>query len=226
MELHPNTQKQAITRGAEQPWLASPLKGVDRRMLERIGDEVARATTIVRYAPGSYFSPHTHTGGEEFLVLEGVFSDEHGDFPAGTYVRNPVGSAHKPHSEGGCTILVKLWQMPADDQAWVRADTTDPAGYSAVAPGLSVMALHQTDFESVAMWQLDAGASLSRRMFKAGAEFFVVDGAFDSEQGSFARHDWLRLPPGDGTTITSATGARLYVKTGHLDKPLPLPNGG
>ncbi|GAL13613.1 hypothetical protein JCM19233_4618 [Vibrio astriarenae] len=51
--------------------------------LDRVGGEVARATSIVRYKPNSAFSPHTHDGGEEFFVLEGVFSDEHGDYPQG-----------------------------------------------------------------------------------------------------------------------------------------------
>ncbi len=92
-------------------------------MLDRIGDEVARATSIVRYAPKSRFSAHTHGGGEEFLVLEGVFQDEHGDFPAGSYIRNPPTSSHTPGSAPGCTIFVKLWQFDPDDRAHVRIDT-------------------------------------------------------------------------------------------------------
>ena len=68
-------------------WIASPAGGVDRKMLDRIGDEKARATSIVRYAADSAFPEHEHPLGEEFYVLEGVFSDEHGDYPAGTYVQ-------------------------------------------------------------------------------------------------------------------------------------------
>jgi anti-sigma factor ChrR (cupin superfamily) len=90
MELNADFTKRAVVHGAMMPWQASPIPGVERRMLDRVGDEVARATTIVRYAPNSQFSPHTHGGGEEFLVLEGVFQDEHGDYPVGTYVRNPA----------------------------------------------------------------------------------------------------------------------------------------
>jgi len=91
-----------------------PMWGLN--MLDRIGDEVARATTIVRYAPNSHFSSHVHSGGEEFIVLEGVFQDEHGDFPAGSYVRNPPTSSHTPGSEPGCVIFVKLWQYDLDDR--------------------------------------------------------------------------------------------------------------
>jgi anti-sigma factor ChrR (cupin superfamily) len=79
-------------------------------MLDRIGDEVVRATSIVRYAPGSHFSAHTHGGGEEFFVLNGVFQDEHGDYPVGSYVRNPPTSSHVPGSDLGCVIFVKLWR--------------------------------------------------------------------------------------------------------------------
>ena len=103
-------------------WQASPMAGVSRRMLDRIGDEVARATTIVKYEPQSHFSPHVHTGGEEFIVLDGVFQDEHGDFPAGSYIRNPPQSSHTPGSEPGCTIFVKLWQFDLDDRTQVRID--------------------------------------------------------------------------------------------------------
>ena len=76
-------------------------RACERRMLERDGEEVARATSVVRYAPNSSFDPHTHGGGEEFFVLDGVFSDEHGDFGPGTYVRNPPGSRHTPRQRQG-----------------------------------------------------------------------------------------------------------------------------
>src|SRR5918993_663748 len=106
---HDGTQRRL--HPARLPWAPSPMAGVERRMLDRVGGEVARATSIVRYAPGSRFSAHAHGGGEEFLVLEGVFSDEHGDFPTGSYVRNPPTSRHTPGSESGCTLFVKLWQF-------------------------------------------------------------------------------------------------------------------
>jgi anti-sigma factor ChrR (cupin superfamily) len=70
MNLNADFTKRALVHGAALEWKASPMPGVERRMLDRIGDEVARATTIVRYAPGSQFSPHVHGDGEEFLVLE------------------------------------------------------------------------------------------------------------------------------------------------------------
>ena len=124
MQIHADLSKRAVVNSNELPWVESPLVGVQRRMLERDGGEMAtRATTIVRYQPDSYFNAHTHTGGEEYLVLDGIFSDEMGDFHQGMYVRNPVGSKHKPYTRKGTTILVKLQQFDADDQEYVRINT-------------------------------------------------------------------------------------------------------
>ena len=108
MKIHADLTERAVVYTQDLPWVDSPMPGVQRRMLERDGEEVARATSLVRYAPGSAFSAHTHGGGEEFFVLEGTFSDEKGDYPAGTYVRNPVGSSHTPSSGEGCIIMMLL----------------------------------------------------------------------------------------------------------------------
>src|SRR6476661_5079466 len=123
MELNADFSQRVAVHTAGMPWIASPMAGVERRMLDRIGDEVARATSIVRYAAGSRFSPHTHGGGEEFLVLDGVFQDEHGDYPAGSYIRNPPTSRHTPGSAPGCTLMVKLWQFDPEDRVHLRIDT-------------------------------------------------------------------------------------------------------
>ncbi|MDH3695504.1 MAG: cupin domain-containing protein, partial [Gammaproteobacteria bacterium] len=151
MHLNADFSQRALVNSQQQAWFESPLPGVERRMLDRIGDEVARATSIVRYAPGSYFSPHTHSGGEEFLVLEGVFSDEHGDYGPGAYVRNPVGSSHKPFSENGCTIFVKLWQMKKDDQEFVRLNTNAMTWEQSASGDYDVKRLADRSFETVSV---------------------------------------------------------------------------
>lgn len=111
MQINSDFSQRVVILPQQYQFIASPLAGVSRMMLDRAGEEVARATSIVRYAAGSGYSAHTHNGGEEILVLAGVFSDEHGDYPAGTYLRNPPGTSHKPFSADGCTLLVKLWQF-------------------------------------------------------------------------------------------------------------------
>jgi hypothetical protein len=112
-------------------------------MLDRIGDEVAKATSIVRYLPGSKFKTHTHEFGEEIFVLDGVFSDETGDFPAGTYIMNPPGSSHAPHSESGCTLFVKLRHLGSDQLEREVLNTTKATWYQGMVPGLHVMPLMQ-----------------------------------------------------------------------------------
>src|SRR5215470_5625042 len=176
MELNADFSRRAIVHAASLAWTPSPIAGVERRMLDRMGGEVARATSIVRYAPRSRFSPHTHGGGEEFLVLDGVFQDEHGDFPAGSYVRNPPTSSHTPRSEAGCTIFVKLWQFDPDDRAHVRLDTTGLTYSSAPErAGVGVMPLFQDARENVRLerWASDAEIVLPA---PSGLELLVLDG--------------------------------------------------
>ncbi len=116
MQLNDDFSRRAVVHAARMGWTPSPASGVERRMLYRVGEEKARATSIVRYAANSHFPRHEHPGGEEILVLEGVFHDEHGAYPAGAYLRNPPGTGHAPGSEKGCVLFVKLWQFRKDDK--------------------------------------------------------------------------------------------------------------
>lgn len=217
MKLHADFTERVVIRSDDLPWIASPLPGVDRRMLERDGGEVARATSIVRYAPGSAFSAHTHGGGEEYLVLDGVFSDEHGDFKKGMYVRNPVGSSHTPSSEQGCTILVKLRQMDPADQAQFAIDTTSAEGWVAgPQPGLLVLPLHQFATETVRMLRLAPGTRIEPHDHPGGEEIFVLEGSLADEHGRYEQGAWIRNPDGSSHKASSEEGCLLYIKTGHL----------
>ena len=223
MELNSDFSKRAVVHAGKKEWLPSPMKGVDRRMLDRIGDEVARATTIVRYAPGSHFSPHVHTGGEEFLVLEGVFQDEHGDFPAGTYVRNPPTSSHTPRSDEGCTIFVKLWQFDPDDRHQMTIDT-NKADWSADKgrSGVDTLALYSDDRENVSMerWQPNQQVGLDS---PNGLEVLVVSGSFSENGENYENQSWLRLPKGSSTIATAGPdGCKVWIKRNHLREP-PAP---
>ncbi|NVJ99199.1 MAG: cupin domain-containing protein [Alphaproteobacteria bacterium] len=223
MQIHADRSLPAFVKSNELEWIPSPLKGVSRRMLERDGGEVARATSIVNYAPGSSFSEHTHSGGEEFLVLDGTFSDEHGDFPEGTYVRNPVGSSHTPYSTEGCTILVKLWQMPPSDQEWVRTNIFDDGLFDERKAGLSVLPLHENDVETIEIWKLAAGVEVPEKAYKGGIEVFVVSGEVSAGTIAMTTHDWIRVPSGEVFNAKAKSAAMLLVKHGHLDKVIPLP---
>lgn len=214
MELNSDFSARALVHSDKIDWLPSPMKGVDRRMLDRIGGEVARATTIVWYAPGSKFSAHTHTGGEEFIVLDGVFQDEHGDYPEGTYVRNPPTTAHTPGSEPGCTIFVKLWQFDMEDRNQFRKTMANEL--AAPVDGVASATLHKDERETVSYHNLDAGATLSLEA-KGGIELLMIKGTARSGADMLARNDWLRLPEGESLAMTAGPdGAKVWIKSGHL----------
>lgn len=214
MQINADFDEAALVHSAEAPWVASPMPGVDRRMLDRIGDEVARATTIVRYAPGSAFSAHTHTGGEEFIVLEGVFQDEHGDYPVGTYVRNPPTTRHTPRSELGCTIFVKLWQFDMADRTQFRKDMNAELG--AAENGVAIANLHQDSRETVTYRIAEPDSYLGIKA-EGGIEILVLDGSLTSGSETLRAGSWLRLP--DGAPLNAKAGrdgVKLWAKTGHL----------
>ncbi|WP_170603419.1 cupin domain-containing protein [Ruegeria arenilitoris] len=215
MRVNADFNKRTLVRFNENEWVASPMPGVERKMLDRIGEEVARATTIVRFAPGSAFSAHTHDGGEEYLVLDGTFQDEDGDFPAGSYVRNPPTSSHTPAAQDGATILVKLHQFDPTDRTQVQIDTGN-AGWIETEEGVSKLPLHTDVRETVAMEHWDAG-TVRTLDASGGLEIFVIDGSLNEGGDTLSRWDWLRLPVGASfEATTGAEGARVWVKTGHL----------
>jgi quercetin dioxygenase-like cupin family protein len=217
MKLHADFTQRVVLHGAQMPWIDSPAPGVQRRMLDRIGDEVARATSFVRYAPGSQFAPHTHGGGEEFIVLEGVFSDEHGDYPAGSYIRNPPTTRHSPRSAPGCVIFVKLWQFDPDDRTPVVIDMHKIGRVrDASRPGIDVTPLFEDARETVELLTLQPRARLEQAL-PDGAELLVLDGSLAESGDELAAMSWLRLPCGARVEATAgAQGARVWAKTRHL----------
>lgn len=219
MELNADFSQRVVVHSDQLEWNASPMPGVDRRMLDRIGGEVARATTIVRYAPKSKFSAHTHSGGEEFIVLDGVFQDEHGDFPAGSYVRNPPTTSHTPGSEPGCTIFVKLWQFDMEDRNQFRKNMVDEL--ASPVDGVATAQLHQDDRETVTYSHVDEGAALNMSD-TGGIEMLVIAGSLTEGGETLGKGAWLRLPEGLSlSAVAGADGAKVWVKAGHLPHAKP-----
>ncbi len=217
MKLNADFSARAAVHTARCDWVPSPMPGVERRMLDRVGEEVARATSIVRYAPGSHFSAHWHGGGEEFLVLEGVFQDEHGDYPTGSYIRNPPTSAHTPGSTTGCTLFVKLWQFAPEDRTYVRIDTGKMPFFAAPGrAGVEVMPLFEDEDEYVRLerWAPKACVSLAN---PGGLELLVLAGGFASGGEHFEPQSWLRLPVGSALEAqVDPGGCKVWMKSGHL----------
>ncbi len=217
MDLNADFSQRVLIHGDSVPWVPSPTIGVDRRMLDRIGGEVARATSIVRYARGSSFPSHTHDGGEEFIVLDGVFQDEHGDYPAGTYIRNPPTTQHSPRSEAGCTIFVKLWQFDLTDRMAVTINMNEPIPVGAPdRPGVTVLRLFKDARETVQLETWAPGTACFMDV-PGGAELLVLDGSCCESGDSLRALSWLRIPvDGRIDAIAGEQGTRVWIKTGGM----------
>ncbi len=218
MRINADFTQRAVIRPDDYEWIDSPMPGVERMMLDRIGDEVARATSLVRYAPNSTFSPHVHSGGEEFLVLEGEFGDEHQAYPAGTYVRNPIGTQHTPRvGKQGCVILVKLHQFDIADDTPVVINTGAAEWPAETAPGISMLPLHEFQDEHVFLLRVAPNSPSQEHTHHGGEEVLVLEGSFSDEFGAYPAGTWLRNPDQSShSAFTGDEGALLYVKIGHL----------
>lgn len=213
--LNMNFAERVVIKTTALPWQASPMPGVQRKPLSRGGEESGHTTSLVAYAAGSLFRPHSHPGGEEILVLDGVFSDEHGDYGPGSYLRNPPGSQHAPFSRDGCTLFVKLHQFAASDQATVRVDTRNSEWLPGHA-GLQVMPLHSFEGEHTALVRWPAGAVFLPHRHFGGEEILVLSGTFCDEFGEYPALTWLRNPHLSQHTPFVHEETVILVKTGHL----------
>ena len=210
MLLNDDLSVRTVVHAAGLEWVPSPTPGIDRRMLFRVGAEKARATSIVRYASDSRFPYHRHPGGEEILVIDGTFRDETGEFPAGSYIRNPPGTGHAPGSDQGCVIFVKLWQFRVDDQERV-VRLPGEANASAVT-------LFDNGYEHVGLREWQAGMPIEIEN-REGLELLVVSGSFSDAHEDFRELSWLRLPGGRNLSATAgAQGAHVWFKAGRLQQ--------
>lgn len=215
MLINADFSRPACVSPAQYRWTASPQGGVERVLLDRVGAEQARATSLVRYAPDSRFPRHAHPGGEEILVLSGTFSDDGGDYPEGWYLRNPPGSSHRPHSAAGAMIFVKLRQMAATERDRVRIDTRDASRWRH-AGGRAQCSLFHDDRETVSLLRLAPGLPLLTPD-AGGAEVLVLAGALTGDGWLLEQGSWLRQPCGTSLALVAgAQGATVYLKTGHL----------
>ena len=213
--LNMNFDKAVVIQTADMEWEASPMAGVWRKPLAREAAEHGHTTSVVRFDADSFFSAHPHPHGEEILVLEGVFSDEHRDYPAGTYIRNPPGSEHTPFSKQGCVLLVKLDQFAADDDARVFIDTHSRDWFPA-EDDLMVMPLHYYDTEMVALYKWPANCRIPAQQHFGGEEIFVLSGMLQDEYGSYPQGTWIRSPNNSEHSRFVEEETVAWVKTGHL----------
>ena len=207
--------KRLVIETNQQQWQQSPAAGVWRKPLEREAKESGHTTSIVQYEAGSAFSSHSHPLGEEIFVLEGVFSDEFGNYPAGTYIRNPPGSSHAPFSEKGCILLVKLNQFNSQDSSQVRINTHKAPWRTGIG-GLEVMPLHEFEHEHVALVKWPKNEVFQPHKHFGGEEIFVLSGTFCDEHGHYPTGSWIRSPHMSEHHPFVEQETIILVKTGHL----------
>ena len=224
--LNSDISKRVTIKTSEVEWQPSPVDGVWRKRLERTGSpEQGRVTSIVRFDPGAEFPAHDHPDGEEILVLDGVFSDEHGDYPKGTFLLNPEGFRHTPFSRDGCVLFVKLRQYPGTDRRHVVVDTGGPEWLAEGEEGRAVKKLYDEEGfpENIRLTRLSAGTRIDLHDHPGGNEMFVLEGSIEDEYGLTVPGDWVRQPAGSEHAPWTDDGVILYVKDGHLQqRPDPV----
>jgi len=216
VQIHADETERCVVNSEQLPWIASPQAQVQRRLLARDGGEVARATSIVRYAPGARFAEHVHALGEEILVLEGTLSDEAGDYGPGSYLKNPPGSSHAPFSVEGCTLFVKLRHLQPQDSAQVVVDTRQARWRQGMVAGLTVLPLSEFGTTHTALVRWAPGTFFNPHRHYGGEEIFVVEGVFEDEHGRYPQGCWIRSPHLSQHQPFSREGCLIWVKTGHL----------
>jgi anti-sigma factor ChrR (cupin superfamily) len=216
IQLHHDLSQRAVVKSSELEWHASPTPGVDRRMIERDGAELARATSIVRYAAGMQFPSHVHGLGEEIVVLGGDLYDEHGSYTVGTYLKNPAGSSHAPATHSGCLLFVKLRHLDPADTERVTVSTHSAMWHPGLVPGLAVLPLSSFGTQSTALVRWAPNTFFNPHRHYGGEEIFVIDGVFEDEHGRYEAGTWIRSPHMSLHKPFSREGCTILVKTGYL----------
>ncbi|MBO1519377.1 cupin domain-containing protein [Oceanisphaera pacifica] len=213
--LNMNFNQSIAIHNQADNWQASPANGVWRYPLEREQAESGHVTSLVRFDANSYFPEHLHPLGEEFWVLEGTFSDESGDYPAGSYVRNPPGSRHRSFTRDGCMIFVKLNQFSAQDNQWVKV-LPESSQWQRSLQGYQCLPLHSFDGVHTCVLHFTQAGVLPVDGYKNGLEILVLAGSVTEGDKTYPRLSWLRFAPSNRPHLQLAPHTQLWVRSGHL----------
>lgn len=216
--LNADFSQAVVMKTAAMDWQASPSPTVWRKRLDLSGPkEAGRVTSVVRYDAGSSFHAHPHPDGEEIFVLDGVFSDESGGYPAGSFLLNPEGFEHAPFSKEGCILFVKLRQYVGLERTHLTVNTLAEPWHD-LGGGVSRLVLYdeQSYPERIQMVRLEAESQMMTPADSKGAEVFLLSGTLVDVNGRYETGDWLRWPAHEARALTAKTPVILYLKTGHF----------
>lgn len=219
-DINAKLSEHVVVHTQEMQWEASPSGTVWRKPLYREGGEFGPVTSIVKYDAGGNFRTHFHPQGEEIFVLEGEFCDEHGRYPAGSYLLNPDGTQHAPFSDIGCTLLVRLRQYDGKDRKQLKLDTTTMQWKQGMVEGLTVLPLYRQpqypENMSLVRWEPDT--YFPEHTHPGGEEIFVLEGTFEDDYGIYPKGTWIRSPHLSKHRPYSKNGCLIYVRVGGLTK--------
>jgi anti-sigma factor ChrR (cupin superfamily) len=215
-KIHHNCLTRAAVLSTSLTWHQTSFTGIGFGCFESDSEVQEHPVTLLtRFAPGGFFPLHGHPGGEEILVLQGNFADETGVHPPGTYMLNPEGFIHRPYSDEGCLTFVKLRQHGGKARQQVKTNIYESSWQTSPIPQIEKKVLYeQTGFpEKVWIERWQPGTALSNVVNSEVKEIFVIEGTWSDELGSYPVGSWLRYPPNQTYSPSSATGCLVYVKT-------------
>ena len=217
-DINADLNQQVVIDTANMEWQPSPSGTVWRKPLYREGGEFGPVTSIVKYDAGGKFRTHSHPQGEEIFVLEGEFCDDHGRYPAGTYLLNPDGTQHAPYSDQGCILLVRLRQYDGEDRKQVLINTNETSWHQGIVEGLTVLPLYsQMDYpENMALVRWQPETYFPQHTHPGGEEIFVIEGTFEDDHGVYPQGTWIRSPHMSIHRPYSKEGCLIYVRVGGL----------
>ena len=219
-DINADLSQHVVVNTQQMQWESSPSGTVWRKPLYRQGGEFGPVTSIVKYEPGGNFRSHTHPQGEEIYVLEGEFCDNHGRYPAGTYLLNPDGTQHAPYSDIGCTLLVRLRQYDGDKRKQLALNTHEMEWRQGMVEGLTVLPLYsQAEYpENMALVRWQPDTYFPEHTHPGGEEILVLEGTFEDDHGEYPTGTWIRSPHLSKHKPYSKDGCLIYVRVGGLPK--------
>ena len=198
-------------------WQESPSGTVWRKRLHLVGPtQGGQVTSLVMYEANSDFHAHSRPGGEEILVLGGTFSDDRGDFTAGTYLLNPEGYEHAPFSKKGGIIFVKLRQYHGENRSQIVVESQNKKWVESGIPGIAIKMLYSEHGypEQMSLQKWSPGATPGEMSYPEGAEILILKGSLQDQSGLYGEMTWLRYPAGSKHTPESSEGCEIYIKRG------------